>query len=377
MLDVRDYKTGGVWHTRVADDPRARLQAWVMAPLAARRGLRLRLRYEHLATEIDDDPDDWEPDADDLDAVEQELVDLVEFDPGPESAEWLGRRGRRRRLPLTCRYRSICPDSALPGVAGWPRVDDDDLDADVTPTGMTNRRRGVPGTGTLFARGATRRCPRCGSGPPVPPLLHDRAPTARAAGCTSSASRATGPARSRSTSRVFAIFVVAFVVILVFTVPDVPVGPTLAVLVPVMVIGPILFYPFSKTLWMSVDYGVPASTAQPRAEVAGLQVDPEGEDAVGELPRGVADDGEVLEVELGLGQELLALRTRHRGQRPLLHRLGPAPEPLEHRVDIQFIAHAVTLGQRRTAPSRGIGVRSSRHTCHVDQRRAPPYIRPA
>jgi hypothetical protein len=55
---------------------------------------------------------------------------------------------------------------------------------------------------------------------------------------------------------IFAIFAVAFVVILAFTVPDVPVGPTLAVLVPVMVLGPILFYPFSKTLWMTVDYGL-------------------------------------------------------------------------------------------------------------------------
>ena len=52
-----------------------------------------------------------------------------------------------------------------------------------------------------------------------------------------------------------AIFVVAFVAILVATVPEVPVGPTLAVLVPVMVIGPIAFYPLSKTLWMAVDYG--------------------------------------------------------------------------------------------------------------------------
>jgi len=39
-------------------------------------------------------------------------------------------------------------------------------------------------------------------------------------------------------------------------VPDVPVGPTLAILVPVMVTGPIAFYPFSKTLWMAVDYGL-------------------------------------------------------------------------------------------------------------------------
>jgi len=55
---------------------------------------------------------------------------------------------------------------------------------------------------------------------------------------------------------ILGIFIVAFAVILAFTVPDVPVGPTLAILVPVMVIGPILFYPLSKTLWMAVDYGL-------------------------------------------------------------------------------------------------------------------------
>jgi len=27
------------------------------------------------------------------------------------------------------------------------------------------------------------------------------------------------------------------------------------VLVPVMVLGPVLFYPWSKTLWMFIDYG--------------------------------------------------------------------------------------------------------------------------
>jgi hypothetical protein len=124
MLDVRDYKTGAVWHSRVADDARARLQAWVLAPLAERRGLRLRVRYEHLATEIDEDPDDWEPDADDLEAVEQELITLV----AGMRAETAWRGVADADVCRWCRYRSICPDSALPGVAGWPRVDDDDGD---------------------------------------------------------------------------------------------------------------------------------------------------------------------------------------------------------------------------------------------------------
>jgi hypothetical protein len=121
LLDVRDYKTGGSFHERVAEDTRARLQAWVMAPVAEVLGLRLRLRYEHLAAEIVDDPEPWEPDPEDLDAVGAELIALV---AGMRTeTEWAGVAdpGTCR----TCRYRSICPDSAAPGAPAWPRVDDD------------------------------------------------------------------------------------------------------------------------------------------------------------------------------------------------------------------------------------------------------------
>ena len=108
----------------------------------------------------------------------------------------------------------------------------------------------------LFARGFTRRCPRCGSGhlfhhyfTMVPDCPRCRLYFEREPGYWTGA-------LAINIAVIFAIFVVAFVVILAFTVPDVPVGPTLAILVPVMVIGPILFYPFSKTVWMAVDYGI-------------------------------------------------------------------------------------------------------------------------
>jgi uncharacterized protein (DUF983 family) len=121
---------------------------------------------------------------------------------------------------------------------------------------MTNRVPEFPSTGKLFVRGATRRCPRCGSGHLFRRYFSivDDCPR-----CGLHFEREPGywtGALAINIALVFAIFIVAFVVILVLTVPDVPVGPTLAVLVPVMVIGPVLFYPFSKTLWMSVDYGV-------------------------------------------------------------------------------------------------------------------------
>ena len=123
ILDAHDYKTGRVWSERVADDAQARLQAWVLAPLAAREGLRLRITFEHLASEVAEDPDPFEPDADDLDAIEEEMrADVAamwsEADfHGVADPEVCGR----------CRYRSVCPDSAAPGEAVWPRVE---LDVD-------------------------------------------------------------------------------------------------------------------------------------------------------------------------------------------------------------------------------------------------------
>ncbi|HEX6310858.1 MAG TPA: PD-(D/E)XK nuclease family protein [Acidimicrobiia bacterium] len=116
LLDARDYKTNRPFTERVADDPRARLQAWLLAPVAQRDGLRLRLRYEYLAAEVDDDPEPFEPDDDELAAIEEELRAIVrairvedEF-AGVADASVCGR----------CRYRSVCRDSVAPGVPRWP-----------------------------------------------------------------------------------------------------------------------------------------------------------------------------------------------------------------------------------------------------------------
>jgi hypothetical protein len=49
------------------------------------------------------------------------------------------------------------------------------------------------------------------------------------------------------------VFAVVFVALLVATVPKVPVIPLLIVLVPIAGFGPILYYPFSKTVWVAVD----------------------------------------------------------------------------------------------------------------------------
>lgn len=124
VLDAHDYKTGRVWHDRVADDPQARLQAWVLAPLAEARGARLRITFEYLAADVVDDPEPFEPDADDLAAVEEQLHAIVqEVRAEADLGDWAGVAdpescGR-------CRYRSICPVSASPSEPVWPAYDDE------------------------------------------------------------------------------------------------------------------------------------------------------------------------------------------------------------------------------------------------------------
>jgi hypothetical protein len=116
LLDARDYKTGARYTDRVADIPAAHVQAFVLGSAAQRRDLRLRLRYEYLQPEIDDDPDPWELDDDDLAAVEEELRAAVERMWNED--EWRG--VGNADACASCRYRSICRDSAARSVPSWP-----------------------------------------------------------------------------------------------------------------------------------------------------------------------------------------------------------------------------------------------------------------
>ena len=129
VLDARDYKTGRIWSDVVAHDEQARVQAYVLAPRAAAAGLRLRIAFEHLASEIVDDPTPFEPDDDDLAAIEEEIRLAVteirtEVFAGVADAE----------VCAHCRYRSICPESAAPSEPVWPVVADEDP-ARVDPAG--------------------------------------------------------------------------------------------------------------------------------------------------------------------------------------------------------------------------------------------------
>jgi uncharacterized protein (DUF983 family) len=106
---------------------------------------------------------------------------------------------------------------------------------------------------TTMFRGFTRRCARCGSGklfrnyvsmvPDCPRCgLHFEREQGYWAG-----------ALAINIMSVGAVFAVTFLVAMILTVPDVPVPLMLAIFVPLMTIGPILWYPFSKTIWVAFD----------------------------------------------------------------------------------------------------------------------------
>jgi hypothetical protein len=115
LLDARDYKTGRRREERLAEDPAAKVQAFVLEQAARERGLNLRLRYEYLNPDVDDDPEPWEPDADDLAAIKDEIRAAVERMRAID--DW---RGVADDRCTRCAYRSICRDSAAPSEPTWP-----------------------------------------------------------------------------------------------------------------------------------------------------------------------------------------------------------------------------------------------------------------
>ncbi|MET0920051.1 MAG: DUF983 domain-containing protein [Acidimicrobiia bacterium] len=111
----------------------------------------------------------------------------------------------------------------------------------------------APSKGTMLWRGATRRCARCGSGH----LFHrwftmvERCPA-----CDLKFEREHGyfaGALAINIGVTSAVFIVVFAVAIALTAPNIPVGLLLAILVPLMIIVPVVGYPFSKTIWVAVD----------------------------------------------------------------------------------------------------------------------------
>ncbi|HEX4493037.1 MAG TPA: DUF983 domain-containing protein [Acidimicrobiia bacterium] len=106
---------------------------------------------------------------------------------------------------------------------------------------------------TVFARGFTRRCPRCGSGKLFRHYLSMVPDCPR---CGLHFEREQGywaGAIAINIICVGVVFVIGFTVAMILTVPDTPIPLMLAIFVPIVALGPILWYPFSKTLWVAVD----------------------------------------------------------------------------------------------------------------------------
>jgi uncharacterized protein (DUF983 family) len=107
----------------------------------------------------------------------------------------------------------------------------------------------------MLWRGATKRCARCGNG-----HLFTRwftmVPTCPRCGLKFEREHGywTG-AIAINTIIIGGIFAVIFVIAIILTAPDIPYVGLLAVLIPIMAIGPLIVYPFSMTIWLAIDLG--------------------------------------------------------------------------------------------------------------------------
>lgn len=111
----------------------------------------------------------------------------------------------------------------------------------------------VPGRGQTFWWGFTRRCARCGSGHLFHHYLHMVPDCPR---CGLHFEREQGYFAGALAINIIAtggLFAIVFVSLVAATIPSIPVVPLLAVLLPIVLFGPIVYYPFSKTVWVAVD----------------------------------------------------------------------------------------------------------------------------
>jgi uncharacterized protein (DUF983 family) len=111
----------------------------------------------------------------------------------------------------------------------------------------------APSRGQILGRGLTRRCARCGSGHLFTHYftMVDDCPR-----CGLHFEREPGYFAGALAVNIMAVgglFAIVFIALLAVTIPDVPVMELLIVLIPIAGFGPIVFYPFSKTIWVSID----------------------------------------------------------------------------------------------------------------------------
>jgi uncharacterized protein (DUF983 family) len=117
---------------------------------------------------------------------------------------------------------------------------------------MANRTM-QPSRGLMLWRGLRRKCPRCGAG-----KLFSRwfRMVEECPNCHLHYEREPGywvGAVAINTAVIGALFTILLVVFSVLTVPDIPWVPLLLAELPIMGLGPIIFYPYSKTLWVAID----------------------------------------------------------------------------------------------------------------------------
>lgn len=109
LLDARDYKTGRLTEEPVGSSLAARIQAFVLAPIAETRGLRLRIRHEYLGADVEDDPESFEPDEEQLAAIANELHAIA----GDIRKEQDFAGVSDATICSRCKYRSICRDRSV------------------------------------------------------------------------------------------------------------------------------------------------------------------------------------------------------------------------------------------------------------------------
>ncbi len=117
---------------------------------------------------------------------------------------------------------------------------------------MSNRTL-QPSRGLMLWRGLRRKCPRCGQ---RKLFRHWFGMVADCPNCNLHFEREPGywvGAVAINTTVVGFLFAVLLVAFSAATVPDIPWVTLLALEVPLMALGPIIFYPYSKTLWVAID----------------------------------------------------------------------------------------------------------------------------
>jgi uncharacterized protein (DUF983 family) len=116
------------------------------------------------------------------------------------------------------------------------------------------RRPDEPGAIKAILRGTTRRCPRCGGGGLFESWFRIRSRCPR---CSLRLEREEGGFLGAMTINYVAtalVFLVVMIVWLVRDLPDVQVLRLTIAAIGVTLVFPLLFWPFSKTIWAAVDF---------------------------------------------------------------------------------------------------------------------------